>query len=457
MPLGNHILYQPLQVFQLANGELVKSDGDFYHKLKWLMFFRVLFTTLLLGSTFILHMRTHFAPVNTALLVLYELIGGLFFLSLVYTLLLRRIRRIVLFAYIQIAVDTTVVTLIIFLTGSFSSLFSFLYLVVIIYASIILFKGGSMVMAALCSIQYGILVDLEFYGVLQPFGFEENLIASDYAWSYVLFKIITIMVGCFGVAFLSGLLADQARKSKKELMAMESHVKRVEKMAAVGEMAAGLAHEIKNPLASLRGAIQMLSEEVRYDAAHERLMTIILREADRLGALVNDFLMFAKPPAGKPERVDLSTVLAETIAIFEKDRGNFRDIRISREISPDIWVEMDSGHLRQIFWNLLLNAGEAITDEGHIDIRTYPVRDKYAEVEIRDDGCGIPEKLIRTIFDPFVTTKPGGTGLGLSIVHRIVESYDGGRLDVVSKEGEGTLFRLRLVQSPPPADKSSAR
>ena len=102
------------------------------------------------------------------------------------------------------------------------------------------------------------------------------------------------MIACFAVAFLSSLLAEQARKTKKDLLAMEEHVKRVEKMAAAGELGAGLAHEIKNPLASLTGSIQILKEEISYDQKHDRLMQIVLREADRLSSLVNNFLLFAK-------------------------------------------------------------------------------------------------------------------------------------------------------------------
>ncbi|MDM8538839.1 histidine kinase dimerization/phospho-acceptor domain-containing protein, partial [Desulfobacterales bacterium HSG17] len=263
----------------MKNSQPSEPDSDFYHKLKWLMFFRVLFTTLLLGSTIVLQFGEKFFPLSDPLLVLYELIAGLFLLSFIYSVLLPRIKRVVLFAYVQVSIDTLMVTLIIFLTGSFTSLFSFLYLVVIIYASMLLFRKGSMIMAALCSIQYGIMVDMEFYGVITPFGIEDNLTTLNIAWSYVLYKIIIIMVACFAVAFLSGFLAEQARKTQKELRAMEAHVKRVEKMAAVGEMAAGLAHEIKNPLASLRGSIQILIEDVVCDPGNEKLMNIILREA----------------------------------------------------------------------------------------------------------------------------------------------------------------------------------
>jgi two-component system sensor histidine kinase PilS (NtrC family) len=421
---------------------------DFYHKLKWLMFFRVLFTTLLLGSTIVLQIGDDISPLSRPMVVLYELIAGLYFLSFLYSLIIRRIKKLPIFAYIQISIDACLVTLIIFLTGSFSSLFSFLYLVVIIYASMLLFRKGSMVMAAVCSIQYGILVDLEYYGILTPFGLEDNLLAQNFPWSFVLYKVLIIMVACFAVAFLSGFLAEHVRAKEKELVAMEARVKRVEKMAAIGEMAAGLAHEIKNPLASLRGSVQLLQESGGSDPLHEKLMQIVLREADRLNLLVGDFLLFARPPAPKSGNIDLGKQLHEILTVFEQDRERCRGIRISREIEENVRAEMDADHLRQVCWNLLLNAAESIAGEGFIHVSMHSIREnreKYAIVCIRDNGCGIPYDKVQTIFDPFVTSKKNGTGLGLSIVHRIMESGNN-RLDVESKVGEGTVFTLRFRQ-----------
>lgn len=433
-----------------VNSPPVRSDDDFFEKLKWLMFFRVLFTVLLLGSTAVLHLGGQIADLTPPLLVLYELIAALFLLSFVYSLLLPRVRRTVLFAFVQIAIDTGVVTLVIFLTGSFSSLFAFLYLVVIIYASMLLFRGGSMVVAALCSIQYGLLVNFEFYGILQPFAMDEGMTAANQPWSFVLYKVTTIIVACFAVAFLSGLLAEQNRRTRKELQAMESHMQRVQRMAVVGEMAAGLAHEIKNPLASLTGSIQLLQDELCLESQHEKLMRIVRREADRLSSLVTDFLMFARPPAGAPQELNLSHAIEEIVDLFEQEEGRPADIQLHRDILADQWVRMDPDHLRQVIWNLLRNAAEAISGTGTISIRLSAKRDGQVVVQVSDTGGGIPDHIMPTIFDPFVTTKPHGTGLGLSIVHRIVES-SGGRLDVESREGEGTVFRLRLARSEPAA------
>jgi two-component system, NtrC family, sensor histidine kinase HydH len=424
-------------------------DRELYQKLKWVMFFRVLFYTLLLGSATILQLGKTSPPLTRSLLLLYALIAVIFILSFFYSLILPRIRRLKLFAYGQIAIDTGAVTFIVFLTGSFVSLFSFLYLVVIIYASMLLYRRGSMVMAVLCSIQYGLLIDLEYYGLIQPAAMEKGLAITDFTPGEVLYKIVAMMAGCFAVAFFSGLLSEQTRRTKKELAVMESHVKRVEKMAAVGEMAAGLAHEIKNPLASLRGSIQMLKDTLASDDDTKTLMGIILREADRLNSLVGDFLMFARPPAGNRSVIDVRKTLSEIVALFDADRGEGR-LAIETDIPEEIWVEMDPSHLRQILWNLLLNAAEAIEalgrEDGRIRISAHSGRSRHAVLRIKDNGGGIPPDLMKTIFDPFVTTKPRGTGLGLSVVHRLVESYDSW-LDVESEPGRGAAFILTLKKA----------
>jgi len=431
------------------NPSAQNSQSDYKNKLKWLLFFRILFSSLLLGSTIILQLGEKTSPFAPSLIVLYGIIITIFLLSCIYGLMLKRIKREGSFALLQILVDTSIVSLIIFMTGSFLSVFSFLYLVVLIYSSMLLSRRTILVIAAVCSIQYGIMVDLEYYGILTPFGMNASHLAATFAWNEVLYKVMITMMACFAVAFLSSLLSEQARKTKKELQAMEDHVKRVEKMAAIGEMAAGLAHEIKNPLASLSGSIQLLKEDIRYDPDHDRLMQIILREADRLSLLVSNFLLYARPPAGKVEPVELDKVLIETTELFEKDGSTDGRISTTKNIESGIWIEMDPVHLRQILWNLLLNAAEAIDGVGKISIEMYGLKNKDAWVKIIDDGCGMSRETLKSIFDPFFTTKTSGTGLGLSIVQRILQAYDS-RLDVDSEPNRGTSVTLKLKQINPP-------
>ena len=414
------------------------------------MLARVLFTTLLLGSTIVLQLGVTASPLAPGLLLLYGLIVSIFFMSFLYTLLLGRVANVVAFAYIQIGLDTVIVSLVIYVTGNYSSIFSFLYLVVIIYSSMLLYRRGSMIISLLCSAQYTFLVISEYRGVLKPFELDDGLAAGNGDLNQVFYKILITIFGCFAVAFLSSLLAEQTRKSRKELWAMEDQVRRVEKMAAVGEMAAGLAHEIKNPLASMTGSIQILRDGVHLDPDHARLMHIVLREADRLSALVNNFLLFARPPAGKIERIALDKAVTETVELFERDASCRGRISIQKDFKAGLFVEMDQVHLHQVLWNLLVNASEAIQGSGTIAIRLYPTKPHLACIEVTDDGCGMSNDTIKSIFDPFFTTKPNGTGLGLSIVHSIIESYDS-RLEVGSCQGAGTSFSFCLKRIDPPA------
>ena len=221
-------------------------------------------------------------------------------------------------------------------------------------------------------------------------------------------------------------------------------------LAAVGEMAAGLAHEIKNPLASLTGSIQLLREDIRYDADHDRLMQIVLREADRLSSLVTNFLLYARPPAGKVEALALEKIVIDTIELFEKDANNDGRIATTTDMQSGLWISMDPLHMRQILWNLLINAAEAIEGEGNIHIETHGARNNQAYIKISDSGSGISQEDIKRIFNPFYTTKVAGTGLGLSIVHRILEAYDA-LLDIESEVDNGTSFILQFRQIEAPA------
>jgi two-component system sensor histidine kinase HydH len=418
-------------------------QSELRQNLRWLINSRFIFTILLLCSTVVIHLNRSGVDLQYSLILLYSVITTLFFLSILYAFLRLRVQREILFTYIQISIDCLAVTVVIFVTGSFDSIFSFLYLVVIIYTSMLLYRRGSMIIAGVCSLLYLMLAGLEYLGWIHPLDFGSAAAASHYDWQNVFYKIAITSIACFAVAFLSSLLAEQARRSRKELHAMSARMQRVEKMAAVGEMGAGLAHEIKNPLASITGSIQLLLEEMPYDAGRDKLMRIILREADRLSALVGNFLLFARPPSGKSKPISLDQAIPETVRLVEQDKRCRDRIAIRQSGQKGLWVAMDPDHFRQVLWNLLLNAVESIDGDGVVNLRIEPCKPKYVSIEIADNGCGITEKNLNYIFDPFYTSKPDGTGLGLSIVHTILESHDGW-LEVESKAGQGTTFTIKL-------------
>jgi two-component system sensor histidine kinase PilS (NtrC family) len=230
------------------------------------------------------------------------------------------------------------------------------------------------------------------------------------------------------------------------LLEMEEQIRRQERLATVGSLAAGIAHEIRNPLASLSGSIQMLQGELELQGDHKHLMDIVLRETDRLNNIVSEFLDYARPRSNQLEQISLASLLEETITLFRNSREFREDIVIICDISSAIIITGDPQRLRQVFWNLLINAAQAMQNGGTITISAASGAGRDADevtIRILDSGMGIASEHLEHIFDPFFTTKPAGTGLGLAIAYRIIEDHNG-TIDVKSEEGKGTAVIINL-------------
>jgi two-component system sensor histidine kinase PilS (NtrC family) len=232
---------------------------------------------------------------------------------------------------------------------------------------------------------------------------------------------------------------------------IEEELRRAERLAAIGELAAGLAHEIRNPLASLYGSIQLLQGELLLDRNQQRLMRIILQESERLNGLITDFLLFAAPATNQKRQLKLLPVVEEVLDLFQKGPHFHPEIRLEVEVPPDITLFGNEKQMTQILWNLLLNAAQAMS-KGCIRIRAVEENDSRGKpvvsVFVQDTGQGISRENISKIFDPFFTSRQEGTGLGLAVVYRIVENH-GGQIHVDSVEGEGTVFRIDLPRAEP--------
>lgn len=230
------------------------------------------------------------------------------------------------------------------------------------------------------------------------------------------------------------------------LIEMEEQIRRQERLATVGSLAAGIAHEIRNPLASLSGSIQMLQGELELQGDHKHLMDIVLRETDRLNSIITEFLDYARPRANQMEPISLTSILEETLTLFRNSREFRQDIVINCDIPSAIAITGDAQRLRQVFWNLLINAAQAIPDGGSITILAATgagIDGDEVAIRIIDSGRGIESEHLEHIFDPFFTTKPAGTGLGLAITYRIIEDHNG-TIDVKSEVGKGTAVIINL-------------
>jgi two-component system sensor histidine kinase PilS (NtrC family) len=243
------------------------------------------------------------------------------------------------------------------------------------------------------------------------------------------------------------------------LKQMEEHVKLVDRLAAIGRLATGMAHEIRNPLASMSGSIQMLKETLELDSANKRLMDIVLKETNRLDQLLSDFVLFTHPDDRKREWVDLNGIINDTLQLVSYNPLK-NGIEVEKNLQGSPMVEADSQQLKQVFWNLFINALQAMGDGGRLTVSTRVMQydslhesrrehlDKNAgtewtEIVIADTGKGIPKSYLDKIFDPFFTTKEKGIGLGLAIVYSIIESYRG-IIGVTSQDNKGSQFTINL-------------
>lgn len=226
------------------------------------------------------------------------------------------------------------------------------------------------------------------------------------------------------------------------LKEMENQLKRADRLAAVGQLAAGMAHEIRNPLASISGSVQLLMEGEKLEAEDRCLMGIVVREAERLNALLTDFLVFARPSPPCFEAVDVAELLDELVSMVSAD-DRFKGIELQQDYKAAIIWHCDRGQLRQAIWNLLLNGAEAMEQGGRL---TCGLDAEVPSVFIEDTGPGIPAAIRDKIFDPFFTTKDSGTGLGLATVHSIVEAHQG-RLDLIKADNGGERFVICMPAS----------
>lgn len=227
-----------------------------------------------------------------------------------------------------------------------------------------------------------------------------------------------------------------------EIRKLEEQVRRHDRLAALGRMSAGVAHEIRNPLGIIRGSAQLLQKRFGALPGEEGLSEFIIEEVNRLSRVVNDFLMFARPPIPERDEVEVDSLIEQIASYGVTHEPDSISSAILTEVAPGLpHIAVDRGLCREAFLNLILNAQEAMPNGGSITIRARRWDVDSVAIEVIDEGEGIEKDLLDRIFDPFYTSKDSGTGLGLSLVHQIVSSH-GGRIEVESAPERGSLFRV---------------
>ncbi len=239
-----------------------------------------------------------------------------------------------------------------------------------------------------------------------------------------------------------------------QIKSLEERLRKGERLASLGILAAGMAHEIKNPLGGIRGAAQLLREELKGSEHLQDYTDLIVREVVRLNKIVLGLLDFSRPAEIKLRTINLHQILDRVASVIQMEASN-QKIKIRRHFDPSLPdVMADPDQLTQVFINLFKNGIDSMESEGTLTLTTrmlfgYQVQSAHegkkgmVSVDVRDEGCGIDEEDLSKIFDPFYTRKAGGIGLGLALCHRIVEEHRG-KIEVKSTPGKGTIFSVCL-------------
>jgi two-component system sensor histidine kinase AtoS len=238
-------------------------------------------------------------------------------------------------------------------------------------------------------------------------------------------------------------MEEKIQQTTADLRKTEAQLIRSEKLAALGELAAGIAHEIRNPLTSINILIQSLTETFPSGNAHREDLQVIEEEISRINEIVDQFLRFAKPVPPLLAKADVLSVFEETLQLLRPQIEKNRII-VEKEFRVLPPISMDREQMKQVILNLLLNAVQAMPKGGHLTVRGQVLEsDRWIKLSIQDSGIGIPKEDLNKLFDPFFSTKEGGVGLGLSIAHRIVDQHHG-KIEVESAPGKGTLLAVWL-------------
>ena len=564
------------------------KDNSLEKRLRWLIFFRVVIATFLLGITTFARIEETEPSLQATLAPVYFILILTYFLSFAGFFIPKVIKNIRLNIYIQSLSDISLITAFVYVTGGIESIYSVLYPLVIIYSALFLASSGGLISASASSIFYGLLLGMEYYGFIQPV----SPLDSDHTFdaAYVFSRIFIHIASFYVIALLTSFAAEREKKASDLLVEkksafdqldllhrsiiesvdtgiltvdlsgniksfntkaekitgflrseiinkkindalpffsrilneegqwkpgsrfevadsgkilgcsvsrlvdgdrekignilifqdltvikeMEDQIEKNKRLAFVGEMAANLAHEIRNPLASISGPIQMLSKDARLDETDRRLMQIVLRGKDRLEGFVKDFLLLSRPKQSERKDIDVKSIIADVLESLRFSPEWHKDIEVTRDLCNPSSIYGNRAEIRQVIWNMTSNAVQAMPEGGRLKIATtsYPSatdgnsppspifplaerksfsiptlakggreevldRKQYLEIRISDNGCGIEEKDLDRVFEPFYTTKENGTGLGLAIVNRIVENHMG-KIRIESRPGKGT-------------------
>lgn len=377
------------------------------------------------------------APRWTALLVLAGLLAGV---NVVFALLSKRAARPLALGWWQVVVDLTVLSLALHVSGGIENPFAFFYVFHVIIASILLPVRLSYLVAGLATACFLAMALLEHLGVVPHV--ELGLVRwQDPRYLAAASAVMTSTL--FLATYLASTIMEGLRRKDEEMRRFHERLLQTEKLAALGQLAAGIAHELNTPLASIAGYAEELAEISRGNGDKIAKYTDVIRsQTDRCKGITQSLLNFARKSEFRMEPVDVNGLLREAID-YLRFKKRVEKIEIRSSLAPVPPVLADSGQLLQVFLSILINGADAIDGAGTIAVESR--FDGEVLVRLADTGCGIPEENLKKVFEPFFTTKsPGqGTGLGLSLSYGIVRQL-GGSIELRSAVGKGTEVTVTL-------------
>lgn len=429
---------------QLGLPALVNA-GPLPRRLAWLTGARLMFLLLALALVGAFYLRDAFDIGSYTLRTTIATLAGSFAVAGVYAGILRTGRGLERLADVQLVVDQLTWTVVAYLTGGVTSgATSFYGLSCLVGASLSGMRGAA-VAAIAAGLSYGALVLSLQRGWLQP-PVDQALslyaVSPDEASFYVIVNLLVLVV----VSLLAGTLVERLRWTGGELVLATERADRAERMAALGRLAAGLAHEIRNPLGSIAGCIQLLKTVPNLSEEDRRLCDIIQREAARLNDLVTDMVDLSRPRKPLLATVDVANVAREVVALSSGSGRGVSDVAVRYDGLETAEVQADGAQLRQLVWNLVRNAVQASRPADTVVVATSRNEAGAIELSVADRGPGIDTVARERLFDAFFTTRSQGTGVGLAVVKRIADEH-GFAIQVDSSAGQGATFRVVLSPS----------
>jgi two-component system, NtrC family, sensor histidine kinase HydH len=369
-----------------------------------------------------------------------------FALAGLYALFLRVGKGLPFVADAQLVLDQLTWTVVAYLTGGASSGAASFYGLSCLVGALLTGYRGAAIAASSGVVAYGAMVLLLAGGVLAPphdQPLQLYVLSSDEVRFYLAVNALVMLV----VALLSGALAERLRATGGELALATERAERAEHMALLGRLAAGLAHEIRNPLGSIAGSVQLLKAARGLSDDDQALMEIIQREAGRLNDLVTDMMDLSRPRRPDMARVDAARLVREVVELAGKSGRGVSDVAVSYSGPESAIVVADGAQLRQLVWNLVRNGVQASNAGDCVLVELASKPDARLELSVRDDGVGIDPEARGRLFDAFFTTRSHGTGVGLAVVKRIADEH-GFTVTVDSGVQKGAVFRVLMPKAP---------